>query len=66
MCIRDRRERVSRRYVAGGDPSEADLAILASQLESREPLAGAEERQAVRIDTVNPPSLEDLIRRLGV
>ena len=60
------RERVSRRHVAGGDPSEADLAILASQLASREPLTGAEERQAVRIDTVNPPSVGELLGRLGV
>lgn len=42
------RERIVRRAQAGGDASEADLTVLAHQIETEEPLA-AEERAIARI-----------------
>ena len=48
------RERVRQRQAAGGDASEADLAVLQSQLAQREPLAPDEARHALCIDTTLP------------
>lgn len=45
------RERVRRRHAAGGDASEADVAVLDSQLAQREPLTPDEACHALRIDT---------------
>lgn len=60
------RQRVRQRHGEGRDASEADEAILESQLRAREPLTEAESAQAVVVDTVNPPSLSDLAARLSV
>ena len=57
------RRRVQARELEGGEPSEADLAILEAQLAAREPLTAAEQELALRIDTLNPPELEDLLAR---
>ena len=45
------RERVRQRQAAGGDASEANEAVLASQLAHREPLASDEATHALHIDT---------------
>ncbi len=45
------RERVRQRRAAGDDASEADVAVLESQLHHREPLSDEEAAQALRIDT---------------
>jgi predicted kinase len=59
------RERVRARHAAGTDASEADLQILEAQLGSREPLDAAEVALALRVDTVQPPSLAALLAQLG-
>lgn len=48
------RERVLQRAVRGGDPSEADVAVLEQQLRQREPLDAAEQALAVSVDTSAP------------
>jgi len=49
------RERVAARSRKGGDPSEADLAVLERQLEKREPLTAEEGGAAVRVDATREP-----------
>lgn len=58
------RERVRVRHVAGEDASEADVAILESQLQAREPLSEAELRVALVVDTVHPPTLAGILAQL--
>ena len=48
------RERVRQRHAAGSDASEADEAVLASQLAHVEPLDAHEAAHALRIDTTQP------------
>jgi len=48
------RERVACRKAAGGDASDADLAVLAHQLATREPLAPREKASAVAYDAEAP------------
>ena len=45
------RKRVRQRHAAGTDASEADVAVLESQLAHREPLTPEESRHALAIDT---------------
>jgi aminoglycoside phosphotransferase family enzyme/predicted kinase len=45
------KERVRKRYLTGNDASEADIAVLASQLEKLEPLAAGEEVFSMDINT---------------
>ncbi|MDC8756680.1 AAA family ATPase [Janthinobacterium fluminis] len=45
------RARVAARARAGGDPSDADAAVLAHQLAHREPLSGDERALALSLDT---------------
>ncbi len=59
------RERVRKRHAVGQDASEADEAILEAQLRSRESLTEEESASAVRVDTVHPPTPEELISRLA-
>ena len=47
-------ERVRKRYLAGNDASEADTAVLASQLDKVEPLTAEEEAVAIKINTGGP------------
>ncbi|RTZ73067.1 MAG: hypothetical protein DSZ00_07135, partial [Gammaproteobacteria bacterium] len=49
----------------GGDPSEADLAVLERQLEKQEPLTPAEVESAVRVDTTREPDWEALRKSLA-
>jgi uncharacterized protein len=42
-------QRISGRQRAGGDPSDADLAVLARQLQAQEPLTAAEQARSVAI-----------------
>ena len=59
------RQRVAARGKAGSDPSEADLAVLQRQLETREPLLPAEEGVAVEVDSTRRPDWEALRKRCG-
>lgn len=47
-------ERVQKRYLKGCDASEADRAVLVSQLETMEPLSVEEEAISISIDTSEP------------
>jgi aminoglycoside phosphotransferase family enzyme len=58
------RERLAARRRAGGDPSEADEAVLDWQLSSQEPPAGAELTHLISVDTSASPDLADLAARL--
>jgi uncharacterized protein len=42
-------QRISGRQRSGGDPSDADLAVLAGQLQGQEPLTAAEQARSVAI-----------------
>ena len=55
------RHRVARRHQQANDASEADLAVLAGQLATREPLTAAEQASAFPIDTEAPSALERLL-----
>jgi len=48
------RQRVLQRASQGGDPSEADLAVLEGQLKAREPLTQEERACALAVDTSQP------------
>ncbi len=56
--------RVSARRAAGGDASEADLAVLRSQYRKLEPLSEAELDRSVVVDTTAPPDAADLANAL--
>jgi len=62
------RERIAARERGARDASEAGLSVLGLQLESREPLSGAEERETVRFAAGEDPgaSAAALARRLGL
>jgi predicted kinase len=48
-------QRISARQRAGGDPSDADLAVLAQQLDCREPLTAAEKGRSITIGAQPDP-----------
>jgi len=59
------RQRIRQRQAAGRDASEADLAVLESQLQHHDPLDPAENRYVMRIDTeqpLDPAALAEAIR----
>jgi len=58
------RSRVEKRLAEGFDPSDADLDVLASQLQSDEPLDDEERALAIEIDSEDPKSPEQVQRRL--
>jgi aminoglycoside phosphotransferase family enzyme/predicted kinase len=58
------RERLQRRAREATDASEADLAVLAHQLATREPLTGEEQDQALAIDTAGGGDVGALLGRL--
>jgi aminoglycoside phosphotransferase family enzyme/predicted kinase len=60
------KRRITARAAAGRDASEADLAVLASQLRHREPLDRAERRSTVTVDTERSLRIPALARRLLV
>ena len=59
------RRRVLDRLAAGGDASEASLAVLERQRSSWEPLSPAEQRMVVMIDSAGPPPLDDVLARIA-
>jgi hypothetical protein len=58
------RERVEARERAGGDASEAGVAVLARQLESMRPLEPDEAPHALEVDTETAPDLSALADRV--
>src|SRR5690606_12027636 len=60
------RERIARRSAAGSDASEADAAVLAHQLRTREPLGPDEQADAVVIDATGAVDAAGLAARLGL
>jgi aminoglycoside phosphotransferase family enzyme/predicted kinase len=59
------RERVRARLEAGGDPSEADIAVLESQLRTVEPPYGNEKALCIDIDTQGPADMTNLLEQLA-
>jgi predicted kinase len=60
------RGRIARRNAAEADASEADLAVLDEQRQSREPLSDAERRASIRVETAEtgwPRQLEHAVRK---
>jgi aminoglycoside phosphotransferase family enzyme/predicted kinase len=57
--------RVSERRRAQSDVSEADLAVLARQTRTAEPLDASERPHAIIIDTAAPQALDTAIRAIG-
>ena len=53
--------RVAQRSARADDASEADLAVLHSQLAALEPLTVAEQDSTVTVDTANPEALQRLL-----
>ncbi|WP_242466474.1 bifunctional aminoglycoside phosphotransferase/ATP-binding protein [Thiohalobacter sp. COW1] len=58
------RQRIQARARSGGDPSEADLAVLDQQLEHQEPLTGDERRISIVVDTSTEVDLERLVSEI--
>jgi hypothetical protein len=58
------RQRIAARAAAGGDASEATLAVLDLQLRTGEPLARTEQAAAVTVDTDEAPDYDALTKRL--
>jgi len=58
------RPRVSQRAGAGGDASEADLAVLERQIQTREPLAEGEREHALVVDGATATG-DDVVRAVG-
>ena len=58
------RERVRQRSAAGGDASEADLAVLERQLQKMEPLSEAEQDRVIEVATTDPGAAERLRERV--
>jgi aminoglycoside phosphotransferase family enzyme/predicted kinase len=55
-------QRITARQQAGGDPSDADLAVLAQQLQCQEPLTAAEQARSIAIGA--QPDLAAILRTL--
>lgn len=58
------RQRIQARARSGGDPSEADLAVLDRQLEQQEPLTGDERRISIPVDTSTDVDIEKLVSEI--
>lgn len=58
------RERVQARLEAGGDPSEADITVLESQLRRAEPPGENEKALCIDIDTQGPADIPALLEQL--
>ena len=56
------KERVQRRHAAGGDPSEADLGVLARQQNDAEPLTAQEQALTLTVNSDAPWNAADLER----
>ncbi len=55
------RERVRARQQAGGDPSEADEAVLLAQWAARQPFSAAEQGHVLRVDTTRAVDWDHLL-----
>ncbi len=58
-------KRIDRRRAAAEDPSDADRAVLESQLETLEPLGEDECAQAVEIDTRDPGAIDQVLAAIA-
>ena len=58
------RRRVIRRLAAGGDASEASLAVLEHQRSTCECLDETEQTLAFKIDSTDPPPFADILARI--
>lgn len=58
------RQRVEQRRMAGSDASEADLAVLATQLRTGEPLSDEELSWTIDVDSESPTAVSMAIKRL--
>lgn len=58
------RQRIRARRHQNRDASDADLAVLAHQQRTQEPLTETEQEQTLSIETSRPPSLSRLVERL--
>ena len=56
--------RIEQRRQAGGDPSEAGIAVLKSQLATQEPLLSSELEDVFNIENIAADSLDDLASRI--
>ncbi|MBN1929425.1 MAG: AAA family ATPase [Chlorobiaceae bacterium] len=59
------RRRVRERHATGGDPSEADLAVLEMQMRSTEPFGENEKALCIDVNTEGEVSIESLLRALS-
>lgn len=62
---RELRTRITRRLALERDASEADLAVLDSQIRHRQPLTGAEQACSISVDTSLTLDLAGLLRRIS-
>jgi len=60
------RDRVRGRSAAGGDASEASVAVLDAQWASASPLLAAEELITLHVDTTRPVDWDVLLPRVGM
>ncbi|WP_158675433.1 AAA family ATPase [Thiohalobacter thiocyanaticus] len=58
------RQRIQARARSGGDPSEADLAVLDQQLAHQDPLTGDERRLSISVDTSTEVDIEKLVSEI--
>lgn len=58
------RKRITARNAAGGDPSDADLAVLDRQLRTSSPLSDAERELSIDVDTEEAAGWQRAIERL--
>lgn len=58
-------QRVQSRYLRGDDASEADIAVLASQLERFEPFSKEEREICIKINTAERYDIGEIIREIN-
>ena len=56
------RERITKRFEQGADPSEANLEVLDYQLKNREPLAPEEQASVISVNTAEAGFAEELVK----
>ncbi len=56
--------RISERQRGGVDPSEADVAVLARQMERADPLGAGELPLVIRVDTTQQPDIDQIRRSI--
>ena len=58
------KERVQKRYLTGNDASEADVAVLMSQLEMQEALTREEDGVSININTAEAVDVEGVVKKV--